>query len=404
MVDVAFVCPWFGVFAGGAERAVRRLARELQRRGTAVEILTTCSDSLFGDWSRDGLPAGRGEHEGLPVHRFPLARGRLERYRRAVHGFATRGRVSREEMYDFFSCGISSDALVDHIGKLPATTHVVANPYFHALTYRSVVELPGRVHLLACFHDEPQFHWAPVADMIDRARSVVFLSEEEKRLAIGRRGRHAGRRLAESHVVGMGVELSPDEEALLSDPVERRAIVDALDLPQSYFVTVGRKDAGKGLPQLVAWYANAKKRRGSRLPPLVIVGDGDRGLVPDSPDFIDVGYLGESQKLAVMAEARATINLSPNESFSFVIMESWLCGTPVIVSAGCAVTTGHCHRSAGGLAISDEADFEAAVAALSVREYRDSLGISGREYVLEHYNWDVVTDRFARALVEPCAS
>ena len=84
-------------------------------------------------------------------------------------------------------------------------------------------------------------------------------------------------------------------------------------------------------------------------------------------------------------------------------MESWLCGTPVIVSTECAVTTGRCHRSAGGLAISNEADFQAAVAALSVPEYRDSLGAAGRGYVLEHYDWDVVTDRFARALLGPCA-
>lgn len=398
MTDVVFVCPWFGVFAGGAERAVRHLGQELQRRGVGVEVMTTCSSDLFGDWSRDGLPAGPTECDGLPVRRFPVARGRLDRYRRAVGAFSRDGKVSREQMYDFFSCGISSDELVERIGDLPAATHVVANPYFQSLAYRSIVAHPGRIHLLSCFHDEPQFYWSPVEDMIDQARSVLFLSEEEKLLAIRRRGLPAGRCLAEAPVVGMGVELREVGAPGVTEPSARAKVRRELDLPPSYFVTVGRKDEGKGISTLVDWYAEAREQSDARIPPLVFVGEGDGGLVPASPDFVDLGYLTESQKLAVMAGARATINLSPNESFSFVLMESWLCETPVIVSTQCAVTTGHCTRSGGGLAVSDGAGLRTALRAYSDTKVRDAAGEMGREYVEEHYNWDVVTDRFVRAL------
>ena len=398
-MEVVFVCPWFGVFAGGAERAVRHLARELQRRGIGVEVMTTCSDDLFGDWRRDGLPAGPGECEGLRVHRFPVAQGGLDRYRAAVHATTRReSAISRDQMYDFFRYGISSDALIDAVGALPETTHVVANPYFQSLAYRCVEAYPGRIHLLPCFHDEPEFYWDPVADMIDDARSLLFLSEEEKSLAVRRRGLHQGRRLAEAPVVGMGVEPDPRHLERVSSSRERQEILRGRMLPTEYFVTVGRKEAGKGVPQLAEWYARSRSSSEGAIPPLVFVGEGDDRLIPDSPDFIDLGYLPELEKLAVMAGAQATINLSPNESFSFVVMESWLCGTPVIVSDDCAVTRGHCHRSGGGLAVSGEGDLLAALSAFSDGDTRAVAGTLGREYVQEHYSWDVVTDRFVRAL------
>ena len=50
MQRVYFVCPWFGIFAGGAERAVRLLSIALRRRGVDAQVLTTCSNDLYGDW------------------------------------------------------------------------------------------------------------------------------------------------------------------------------------------------------------------------------------------------------------------------------------------------------------------------------------------------------------------
>lgn len=404
MPHAYIVTPWFGIFAGGAERAARTLAIALQRRGWEIEVLTTCSADLFGDWTEDGFPPGLDECEGLAVRRFPLDRDRIERYRAAVAEWTSGAEVSREAMYDFFSCGIGSDALVAYVGELPQEAPVIALPYFHALTYRTIVEHPGRVDLFACLHDEPQLYWEPVADMLAQARRVLFLSDEEKALAIRVFGQSHGRRLVESPVVGVGVELNAEQRALLAQPDRLREIRHKLGVPDDYFLSVGRKDRGKGLPQLVDGYEDFARGCGAGAPPLVLLGDGDADLVPRSEAFIDIGFGTEEEKLALLEGALATVNLSTNESFSLVVMESWLTGTPVIVSSECAVTSGHCARSGGGVAVSGAAELGAALEALRDRELGALAGAAGRDHVMAEYDWDAVTDRFARAVWNACES
>jgi glycosyltransferase involved in cell wall biosynthesis len=81
-----------------------------------------------------------------------------------------------------------------------------------------------------------------------------------------------------------------------------------------------------------------------------------------------------------------------------VVMESWLCGTPVIVSAGCEVTAGHVARCDGGYAVVASSDFATALDRLSNAEVGAFPGQAGREHVLENFSWDAVTDRFVRAV------
>jgi glycosyltransferase involved in cell wall biosynthesis len=401
MRRVWFVTPWFGIFAGGAERAVRLLALELRRRGIEAEVLTTCSGDLYGDWTRDDLPAGPGEVDGIPVHRFPVNKDALHRYHAAVQRWSSGRPMSVSAQYDFFTHGISSDALVESVGKLPASDAVVTCPYFHALNFRTVVEHPGRVHLMGAFHDEPQLYWRPVRDMFDHARGFLFLSPEEKQLAIRAYGLRRGRALVESPGVGMGVELSPQTEALVGDPARVHELRRRFGLPREYFVSVGRKEAGKGVTRLVEEYAEwAATRQAQGLPevPLVFLGGGDDSLIPAGSTFRDLGFVPEEAKFALLAAARGTLNLSPFESFSFVVMESWLCGTPVIVSASSAVTAGHVARSGGGFAATDASHLATALDRLCDADYGRALGEAGRAHVRETCSWDGVVDRFVRAV------
>ena len=52
---------------------------------------------------------------------------------------------------------------------------------------------------------------------------------------------------------------------------------------------------------------------------------------------------------------------SVNESFSIVLMEAWLAGTPVLVHARCPVTTHHVFQAGGGLAFEDFYEFAEAL-------------------------------------------
>jgi len=300
-------------------------------------------------------------------------------------------------MYDFFRCGISSRSLIEFVGQLSDEDPIVAIPYFHSITFETIEAYPGRIDLLGCFHDEPQFGWSPVSVMLRQARRVFFMAEEEKDLVIRNYGPSHGRFLVESPVVGMGAELDPDARALLAAPDLMRDIRTRLDVPDEYFITVGRKDNGKGLEKLLGWYSDFAQEC-TDPPPLVFLGPGPKDAIPIDSEFIDCGFVTEEEKFALLSGAICSINLSTNEAFSLVLMESWLAGTPVVVPAQCPVTSGHCRRSAGGIAISDRAEFRAALATFRDPELRLIAGNSGQHYVRRDFNWDRVTDSFTRAL------
>ena len=75
----------------------------------------------------------------------------------------------------------------------------------------------------------------------------------------------------------------------------------------------------------------------------------------------DLGYLDAAAKAAAYAAAAVVCQPSVNESFSIVLMEAWLAGTPVLVHARCPVTTHHVFQAGGGLAFDDFYEFAEAL-------------------------------------------
>ena len=87
---------------------------------------------------------------------------------------------------------------------------------------------------------------------------------------------------------------------------------------------------------------------------------------------------------------------SPHESFSFVLLEAWAQGTPVLATARSPVLRGHVERSGGGLLYDVGAgDFAAGLEALLGDEaLRKRLGERGRAYVEARYRWPTITRQY----------
>ncbi|MDG2260789.1 MAG: glycosyltransferase, partial [Actinomycetota bacterium] len=83
------------------------------------------------------------------------------------------------------------------------------------------------------------------------------------------------------------------------------------------------------------------------------------------------------------------------ESFSMVILESWVAGTPVLVNAKCGATVEHASRGQGGLWFDDYPSFEVALDRL-VRDtaLRDALALNGLNYTVATFSWEAVIDRY----------
>ena len=99
------------------------------------------------------------------------------------------------------------------------------------------------------------------------------------------------------------------------------------------------------------------------------------------------------------AAALALCQPSLNESFSLVIMESWLAETPVLVHERCDVTRDHCLASSGGLFFDSFSDFVGCLDYLQEDERRARrMARNGRRYVLANYTWDRIVKKYLHAL------
>jgi len=87
------------------------------------------------------------------------------------------------------------------------------------------------------------------------------------------------------------------------------------------------------------------------------------------------------------------------ESFSYVLMEAWVAGTPGLVYEPCTVTTDFVRQANGGLYFRDYEEFETCVSLLlSQSALRARLGAQGRAYVLDHFAWERVAQRYEQLL------
>ena len=193
---------------------------------------------------------------------------------------------------------------------------------------------PDRSLLIPCLHDEAYAYLGVTRRMFLGVRGSLFFTPEEA--AVARRACGAE---PPGRVTGGGIDTH-----LRGDAERFRAASGVRD---PYLLYVGRLDRGKNTHVVMA-YARERARRRAGAERLVLLGRGPLAIPPGEPAFVAAGVLDEQGKMDACAGALALCQPSVNESFSRVIMESWLNEVPVLVHAGCAVTVGHCRRSGGG--------------------------------------------------------
>ena len=385
---LGFVVPWFGEgVRGGAELQGWETARELARRGVRVEILTTCSRSFLHRWDENHHPAGVSEREGITVRRFPVDPRDEGRFAAANGVLLGGGAASASIEEDFVRQNINSSELYRFIGENAERYLFVFTPYLYGTTLAGSAVRPDRSLLIPCLHDESYAYLGATRRTFLAVRGSLFFTPEEAAVARQACGREpAGR------VTGGGIDTH-----LRGDAERFRRAFSVCD---PYLLYVGRLDRGKNTHVVMAYAREWARRRGGGAR-LVLLGRGPLEIPRGEPVFVAAGAPDEQAKMDACAGALLLCQPSVNESFSRVIMESWLNEVPVLVHADCAVTVGHCRRSGGGLWFGDFLEFsEAADLLAGDPELRRRLGAAGRRYVLAECSWDEVCARIARAVVE----
>ena len=386
MIRLAFVVPRFGPeVLGGAETFARRFAGRLPRDEFDVTILTTCARDLI-TWRNEFSP-GEAQVSGLKMLRFPVDHRRRDaRLFQHLTDRAQRGEpLSQDDQAAWLANAAHSPALYAHLARHGAGYDLlIFLPYLFATTLYGSALWPDKSVICPCLHDEPYAYFADVRAMLQTARGLMFTSSPEQHLAERKLGvRHPAARL-----VGMGL-----------DPFEAdgQRFRQQFGLRGPFLLYAGRLDPGKNVLQLVEFFLAYRRSRPDRDLKLVLVGSGPASL-PNHADLVHVGFVADQTLRDAYAAATLLCQPSLVESFSIVVMEAWLAGTPVLVHGNCDVTRYHVQRSNGGLYFASTAEFAGALDwFLSRREGREQMGRLGRDYVRREFNWPAVLARFREA-------
>jgi glycosyltransferase involved in cell wall biosynthesis len=153
----------------------------------------------------------------------------------------------------------------------------------------------------------------------------------------------------------------------------------------------------KNVLHLISSFLAYRRTRPDQNLKLVLAGSGPIA-VPKHPDLLPLGFLSLADLHDAYAAATLLCQPSLLESFSIVLMESWLAGTPALVHGHCAATRYHVQQSGGGLYFTSTAEFTAALDWLLTHpRERQRMGRQGQVYVRRKFTWPTVIDRFRAA-------
>jgi len=382
---IAFVIPWYGEnLIGGAERACRELVEHLHQKGITTEVLTTCARDFYL-WE-NFYAEGTYEIHGVTVRRFEVD-PRDQRCFDRINLKILRGDpLTVDEAQSFVEEMINSRGLYDYIAKHRERYLFIFTPYLFSTTYWGSWMAPENSFIIPCLHEENYLNLIGYRRALERVRRLILYAEPEKQLA--ERILDLKR---EPVVLGLGVDLRAD--------VDGSRFREKFSLKEDFIFCPGRKLPEKNTPLLIDYFSRYKARYPTPLK-LVLSGGGEVSI-PEAlrQDVLDLGFLSETDKYDAFAAATLTCQPSVHESFSYVLMESWVCKTPVLVHARCAVTSDHCRRSQGGLFFQSYQEFEEGIRFfLTHPDLRRRMGENGHRYVAENFQWDRVLERFVAIL------
>jgi glycosyltransferase involved in cell wall biosynthesis len=387
---LSFVIPWYGAdIPGGAEAQCRLTAEHLAETGADVEVLTTCVRDFLSDWNTDFFRPGTEVVNGVPVRRFPVRKRDTRAFDAVNWKLMNRLPVTAQEERIFVSENVRSDALCRYIEERGDGRTYVFIPYMFGTTYWGLQVRPEQSFLMPCLHDESYAYLDIFKPVFDSCRGMLFLTPAELDLA---------RRL---------YALPPERLKLTGGGIDADFASNGDQFRSGYGITepfllyAGRRDATKNVPLLIDFFARVIDQTPNSSLKLVLIGAGK--LPPLDPrtakHIVDLGFVTQQDKYDAYAAALALCQPSINESFSIVMLEAWLAGTPVLVHADCAATRDHCVRSNGGLYFGTYDEFSGCVDFfLREPEIGQRMGELGREYVRANYTWSAVLERLERAL------
>lgn len=385
MKKLGFVIPWFAEnIPGGAEMELRGLTKNLALAGVDLEILTTCVREFASDWNVNYYKEGSEIINGIMVRRFKVRKRCEERFHKVNYKFMNGLPVSLEEEDIFLQEMVNSDDLYDYMRVHTADYALfIFIPYMFGTTYFGAQVCPSKTVLIPCLHDESYAYMERFKQLYPNIAGMIFHARPEMELAQNLYD------LKNVQVGNLGEGVNTDINGI------GKRFVEKYHLKEPFIIYAGRKDSGKNVETLIKYFGEYKERNRGDLK-LVLIGGGEIEI-PESKkeEIIDLGFIPIQDKYDAYDAAVMLCQPSKNESFSLVIMESWLCEKPVIVHNECKVTKNFVIEAGGGLYFENYFEFEGCVNyILKNPEIAKSMGMNGKQYVSENFSWNAIVRKY----------
>ena len=384
---IAFVVQRYGLeVTGGAEFLCRLLAEHLSKYWT-IEVFTTCAIDYMS-W-RNEYPEGKGEVNGITVWRFPVDNPRdikaFDQLTQKIYG--SEHTKEEEERWMALQGPCSSSLQQALEARASEYDFFIFVTYLYAHTYYGLRRVKEKALLIPLGHDEPPLYLSIFDELFLLPKAIIYSTPEEADLVWKRFNNHH----IPSETIGVGVDPPKDFNG--------QRFRSKYSLEEEFIIYVGRVDKSKGCQEIVYYFLRYQRETNSPLK-LVLIGNAIMPI-PQHPNIIYLGQLSEEDKFDALQAAAAAVMPSPYESFSILLLESWLTRTPVIVNGKCAVLKGQCLRSNGGLFYYSYDEFRIVLERL-LRDKRlgEQLAINGEGYVKENYSWLIIEKKYQAFLDE----
>ena len=384
---IAFVVQRYGLEVnGGSELHCRLIAERLTDRYD-VDVLTTKAVD-YVTWENH-YPNDIDQINGVTVRRFatkhPRDLGKFNKYTSFL--MAKTDRTIFEEYEWMRLQGPASYALLKYLNDHHESYEaIIFFTYLYFTTYFGLQIAPGRSVFVPTAHDEPPIYLSLFRPLFHLPRFIAYNTQEERNFVHSR----FGNQYIPNDVVGIGVNI-PDKI-----PNEQQFRIK-FNISDDFVIYVGRIDESKGCKELVEYFMRYKSECPSDLK-LVLLGKPVMGI-PEHPDIVPLGFVSDEDKFGAMKAAKVLINPSKYESLSMVVLESMYMETPVLVNGQSEVLRGHCDRGNGGLYYSNYDEFKMCLSFLCNQdEVRNKLGIQGKKYIEENYQWMAIIEKFTKAI------
>lgn len=392
MKRIAFVAPWYGDnIPGGAEAALRGITDHLFLAGMDIEILTTTVEKFTADWNKDFYKPGQYQSKlGIPIRRFKIRKRNTAAFDAVNAKLIQKSTLTEEEETIFHKEMVNSPDLYHYIRENKEKySFFVFIPYMFGTTYWGVQECLNQAVLIPCFHDESYAHMKSFREVYSNVAGMLFNAQPEEDLT----DKLCDLTRVKTEVMGLGVDT---ELTYNADRFRKKFHIEA-----PFILYAGRKDEGKNIYTLIDYFKRLKAEEKSDLK-LVLIGGGEVKLPEEiKNDVYDLGFVDMQDKYDAYGAAAMLCQPSKNESFSFVIMESWLCNRPVLVHEDCEVTRNFVSCSNGGLYFKNYYDFRGTVKyILEHPETANQMARNGHDYVMEHFAWNVIVEKYRRFFEE----